>query len=166
MKVKRGASSRTEKKVIFFGVEWCAARGPAAITHYKPIQPRHSLLSFAFGLSFLGLPWPSLPFHLSINFIQLCEWIDGDERKEETSWMARLSSLWAGCLRLAAALNPPKVKSMGHQSLPFCCRASLFTHKSLNKFHDLFILNTLGRPTARKQSKLIHSSHSQREEWN
>jgi len=66
---------------------------------------------------------------------------------------ASSSSLWAGCLRLAAALNPPKERLIWPPSL---------SPRSMLRF-ILQLCIRLGRPTPSIKSILSFLSHSQRE---
>jgi len=103
-------------------VKLAGADGLRPITHQKnkSAQPPSSFVWLIWLRGFIS------SLNLIHSFHSLIKW---RRKKIKDELWARLSSLWAGCLRLAAALNPPKVKPMGPQSLPLCCRASLFNHK-------------------------------------
>ena len=107
---------------------WCAARGPAAITHYKPIQPRHSIICVWFVFSLVGLALSSISSLNQFHSTLWMNWWRWKEGKRRVGWPACLPFGLVAC-GLQPPLTHPKSSPMGHQSLPLCCRASCFAKR-------------------------------------
>ena len=134
---------------------WCAARGPAAITHYKPIQPRHSLLSFAFGLSFrwFALALSSIS---SLNQFHSTLWMNWWRWKEGKRRVVGRAGLL--CWLVAVRLLPP----LTHQQI-IPIRPSISpsllpreTHHFINCFFSFHNWFSEAFPWAAQLSNSIH----------